>query len=129
MPPRPTAPCSLAGLLAEFRPCFTAPTFQTFIGLVVGLIAQARPEVHSVSCDETAGPYDVTDCWRSCAAQPQPAQPGPWPTCTCPPGTSRPPTRCSPSSGTTVRGLVEGAILRSLVRPMSTQGSCLGSTR
>jgi hypothetical protein len=27
----------LAGLLAEFRPCFTAPTFQTFIGLVVGL--------------------------------------------------------------------------------------------
>ena len=25
MPPGPTAPCSLAGLLAEFRPCFTAP--------------------------------------------------------------------------------------------------------
>src|SRR4051812_39907778 len=24
------------------RPCFTAPTFQTFIGLVVGLIAQTR---------------------------------------------------------------------------------------
>jgi hypothetical protein len=43
MPPGPTAPCSLAGLLAEFRPCFTAPTFQTFIGLVVGLIAQTRP--------------------------------------------------------------------------------------
>jgi hypothetical protein len=42
MPPGPTAPCSLAGLLAEFRPCFTAPTFQTFIGLVVGLIAQTR---------------------------------------------------------------------------------------
>jgi hypothetical protein len=42
MPPGPTAPCSLAGLLAEFRPCFTAPTFQIFIGLVVGLIAQAR---------------------------------------------------------------------------------------
>jgi hypothetical protein len=35
--PGPTAPCSLAGLFAEFRPCFTAPTFQTFIGLVVGL--------------------------------------------------------------------------------------------
>jgi hypothetical protein len=32
----------LAGLLAEFRPCFTAPTFQTFVGLVVGLIAQTR---------------------------------------------------------------------------------------
>jgi hypothetical protein len=42
MPPGPTAPCSLAGLLAEFRPCFTAPTFPTFVGLVVGLIAQTR---------------------------------------------------------------------------------------
>src|SRR3954447_18435389 len=42
MPPGPTAPCSLAGLLAEFRPCFTAPTFHTFIGLVVGLIGQTR---------------------------------------------------------------------------------------
>src|SRR5215217_4258287 len=42
MPPGSTAPRSLAGLLAEFRPCFTAPTFQTFIGLVVGLIAQTR---------------------------------------------------------------------------------------
>ena len=31
MPPGPTAPRSLAGLLAESRPCFTAPTFQTFI--------------------------------------------------------------------------------------------------
>jgi DDE superfamily endonuclease len=42
MPPGLTAPCSLAGLLAAFRPCFTAPTFQTFVGLVVGLIAQTR---------------------------------------------------------------------------------------
>ena len=42
MPPGPTAPRSLAGLLAEFRPCFTAPTFHTFIGMVVGLIAQTR---------------------------------------------------------------------------------------
>jgi hypothetical protein len=42
MSPGPTAPCSLAGLLAEFRPCFAAPTFQTFVGLVVGLIAQTR---------------------------------------------------------------------------------------
>ena len=42
MPPGPTAPCSLAGLLAAFRPCFTAPTFHTFVGLVVGLIAQTR---------------------------------------------------------------------------------------
>jgi DDE superfamily endonuclease len=42
MRPGPTAPRSLAGLLAEFRPCFTAPTFQTFVGLVVGLIGQTR---------------------------------------------------------------------------------------
>ena len=33
---------TLAGLLAAFRPCFTAPTFPTFVGLVVGLIAQTR---------------------------------------------------------------------------------------
>ena len=42
MLPGTTVPSSLAGLLAVFRPCFTAPTFQTFIGLVVGLIAQTR---------------------------------------------------------------------------------------
>ena len=42
MLPGATVPCSLAGLLAVFRPCFTAPTFQTFLGLVVGLIAQTR---------------------------------------------------------------------------------------
>src|SRR5436305_15058652 len=42
MPPGPTAPCSLGGLLALFRPCFTAPSFPTFVGLLVGLIAQTR---------------------------------------------------------------------------------------
>src|SRR6188472_1835605 len=42
MLPGSTAPRSLAGLLAAFRPCFTAPTFQTFIGLVVGLVGQTR---------------------------------------------------------------------------------------
>jgi hypothetical protein len=42
MLPGATVPSSLAGLLAMFRPCFTAPTFPTFIGLVVGLIAQTR---------------------------------------------------------------------------------------
>src|SRR6476660_2918138 len=42
MLPGPLAPRSLAGLLAAFRPCFTAPSFQTFVGLVVGLIAQTR---------------------------------------------------------------------------------------
>ena len=42
MLPGATVPCSLAGLLAVFRPCFTAPTFHTFLGLVAGLIAQTR---------------------------------------------------------------------------------------
>src|SRR4249920_3622811 len=42
MLPGATVPRSLAVLLAVFRPCFTAPTFRTFIGLVVGLIAQTR---------------------------------------------------------------------------------------
>ena len=42
MLPDATLPCSLSDLLAVFRPCFTAPTFRTFIGLVVGLIAQTR---------------------------------------------------------------------------------------
>jgi hypothetical protein len=52
MRPGPTAPCSLAGLLAVFRPCFTAPTFQTFVGLVVGLIAQTR---HRTVCGMLTG--------------------------------------------------------------------------
>jgi hypothetical protein len=42
MLPGGTVPASLAGLLAVFRSCFTAPTFRTFGGLVVGLIAQIR---------------------------------------------------------------------------------------
>jgi hypothetical protein len=42
MLPGATVPCSLADLLSVFRPCFTAPTFRTFIGLVVGLIGQTR---------------------------------------------------------------------------------------
>ncbi len=42
MPPDDTVPVSLAEPLAAFRPCFTAPTFHTFTGLVIGLIAQTR---------------------------------------------------------------------------------------
>ena len=42
MLPGATVPRSLADLLAVFRPCFTAPTFPTFVGLLVGLIAQTR---------------------------------------------------------------------------------------
>jgi hypothetical protein len=39
MLPDSTVPGSLASLLAVFRPCFTAPPFRAFSGLVVGLIA------------------------------------------------------------------------------------------
>jgi hypothetical protein len=42
MLPDGTIPGSLGSLLAVFRFCFTAPTFITFNGLVVGLIAQTR---------------------------------------------------------------------------------------
>jgi hypothetical protein len=42
MLPDGTIPGSLAGLLVVFRSCFTAPTFTTFGGMVVGLIAQTR---------------------------------------------------------------------------------------
>jgi hypothetical protein len=38
MLPVATLPCSLTDLVAVFRPCFTAPSFRTFVGLVVGLI-------------------------------------------------------------------------------------------
>jgi hypothetical protein len=42
MLPDGTVPRSLADVLCVFRPCFTAPTFRTFSGLVVGLIASTR---------------------------------------------------------------------------------------
>ena len=42
MPPGATVLRSLTDLLAVFRPCFTAPTSPTFVGLLVGLIAQTR---------------------------------------------------------------------------------------
>jgi hypothetical protein len=42
MLPDVTIPGSLAGLLMAFRSCFTAPTFDTFNAMVVGLIAQTR---------------------------------------------------------------------------------------
>jgi DDE superfamily endonuclease len=40
MLPPPTLPASLAGLLAAFESCFTAPSFRTFCALVAGLVAQ-----------------------------------------------------------------------------------------
>jgi hypothetical protein len=39
----PSLPRSLADLLVVFRPCFTAPTYQTFSALVAGLLAQPGP--------------------------------------------------------------------------------------
>jgi DDE superfamily endonuclease len=38
-----TLPPSVAGLLAGFAPCFTAPTFQTFTALACGFLAQTGP--------------------------------------------------------------------------------------
>lgn len=38
-----TVPPSVAGLLAWFAPCFTAPTFQTFTALACGFLAQTGP--------------------------------------------------------------------------------------
>ena len=35
-------PSSLAGLLSLFGSCFTAPTFETFCGLAVGLLTRVR---------------------------------------------------------------------------------------
>jgi hypothetical protein len=40
MLPDVTLPPSLATLLADLRPCFTAPTFRTFCGLVCGMLTQ-----------------------------------------------------------------------------------------
>jgi hypothetical protein len=42
MLPFATIPPSLSGLLGIFGACFTKPTFDTFTGLVTGLIAQTR---------------------------------------------------------------------------------------
>jgi hypothetical protein len=36
----PTLPGSLSRVLEPFRPCFTAPTFTTFVTLLAGMIAQ-----------------------------------------------------------------------------------------
>src|SRR5436190_20084412 len=41
MLPSVTIPSSLCVLLTAFRSCFTAPTFETFRGLVCGLVAQS----------------------------------------------------------------------------------------
>jgi hypothetical protein len=52
MLPGGAIPGSLADLLVVFQSCFTAPTFNTFSGLVVGLIAQTR---HRTVCGMLLG--------------------------------------------------------------------------
>jgi hypothetical protein len=42
MPPLPNLPGSLLEILGALRPCFTAPGFATFCGLVAGLAGQTR---------------------------------------------------------------------------------------
>jgi SRSO17 transposase len=42
MPPALNLPGSLLGILSALRPCFTAPSFVTFCGLVAGLAGQTR---------------------------------------------------------------------------------------
>ncbi|HWS33496.1 MAG TPA: transposase [Actinoplanes sp.] len=43
----PTLPASWVQLLCHFRPCFTAPTFTTFVAVVSGLVA--RPQRRTVT--------------------------------------------------------------------------------
>jgi hypothetical protein len=38
--PVPSLSSTLADLVAVFRPCFTAPSFETFTALVAGFLAQ-----------------------------------------------------------------------------------------
>ncbi len=42
MLPSLNLPASLLGVLMVVRPCFTAPSFVTFCGLVAGLAGQVR---------------------------------------------------------------------------------------
>jgi len=42
MPPLLNLPVSLLSVLMTVRPCFTAPAFTTFCGLVAGLAGQVR---------------------------------------------------------------------------------------
>ena len=59
-----TLPGSLTRLLEPFRPCFTAPTFDTFVVLVAGLIAQTG--VRTV-CGMLAG-AGMARAWHHCRA-------------------------------------------------------------
>src|SRR5262249_33873233 len=55
---------SLSGLLDVFGPCFTKPTFDTFTGLVTGLIAQTR---RRTVCGMLLG-TGLEQCWHHARA-------------------------------------------------------------
>jgi hypothetical protein len=56
----PTLPGSLSGVLDAFRPCFTTPTFATFVTLLAGMIA--RPARRTV-CGMLSG-AGLTEVWH-----------------------------------------------------------------
>jgi hypothetical protein len=59
-----TLPGTLSGVLAAFRPCFTAPTFTTFTALVAGLCAQP---VSRTVCGMLTG-AGLAQVWHHCRA-------------------------------------------------------------
>ncbi len=59
-----TLPGTLCGVLAVFRPCFTAPTFATFTALVAGLCAQP---VSRTVCGMLTG-AGLARMWHHCRA-------------------------------------------------------------
>lgn len=59
-----TLPGTLSRVLATFRPCFTAPTFETFAALVAGLVAQ--PVARTV-CGMLTG-AGLARVWHHCRA-------------------------------------------------------------
>jgi hypothetical protein len=59
-----TLPGTLSRVLDIFRPCFTAPTFETFTALVAGLVAQsAEQTVCGMLTRGWSGPV-----WHHCRA-------------------------------------------------------------
>jgi hypothetical protein len=59
-----TLPGALSRVLATFRPCFTAPTFEVFTALVAGLLAQP---VGRTVCGMLTG-AGLARVWRHCRA-------------------------------------------------------------
>ncbi len=59
-----TLPGTLLSVLDPFRPCFTAPTFETFTALVAGLVAQP---VGRTVCGMLTG-AGLARVWQHCRA-------------------------------------------------------------